>query len=78
MALIACPECARQVSDKAPTCPGCGLPLQAATGGSRWPLGKVVGTWLAASAVEGVIVGSVFITAAAAVAITAIIVYGGR
>ena len=25
MALINCPECGRQVSDKAPTCPGCGV-----------------------------------------------------
>ncbi|EHQ52168.1 MULTISPECIES: zinc-ribbon domain-containing protein [Ectothiorhodospira] len=27
MALIDCPECGRQVSDKAPTCPGCGAPI---------------------------------------------------
>lgn len=27
MALIACPECAQQVSDKAPTCPNCGVPI---------------------------------------------------
>jgi hypothetical protein len=26
MALIACPECGRQVSDKAPLCPHCGMP----------------------------------------------------
>jgi RNA polymerase subunit RPABC4/transcription elongation factor Spt4 len=30
MALIACPECASQISDKAPTCPQCGVPLAAA------------------------------------------------
>ncbi|MCG5501223.1 zinc-ribbon domain-containing protein [Ectothiorhodospira lacustris] len=29
MALIDCPECGRQVSDKAPTCPGCGAPIAA-------------------------------------------------
>ncbi|MFP4080867.1 MAG: hypothetical protein ACLFMW_07815 [Ectothiorhodospira sp.] len=29
MALIECPECGRQVSDKAPTCPGCGVPIAA-------------------------------------------------
>jgi ribosomal protein L7/L12 len=28
MALIKCPECASEVSDKAITCPKCGLPLQ--------------------------------------------------
>jgi len=27
MALIACPECGNDVSDKAPTCPRCGVPL---------------------------------------------------
>jgi len=27
MALIACPECGRQVSDKAPGCPHCGAPV---------------------------------------------------
>ncbi len=29
MALINCPECGRQVSDKAPTCPGCGVVIAA-------------------------------------------------
>ena len=27
MALIVCPECGADVSDKAPTCPACGVPL---------------------------------------------------
>jgi len=27
MALIRCPECQREVSDKAPACPGCGYPM---------------------------------------------------
>ncbi len=27
VALIACPECGKQVSSKAPTCPGCGVPI---------------------------------------------------
>lgn len=27
MALIECPECGRQISDRARSCPGCGLPL---------------------------------------------------
>lgn len=27
MALIACPECGREVSDRAPTCPNCGSPI---------------------------------------------------
>jgi hypothetical protein len=29
--LITCPDCARQVSDAAPACPGCGRPLANAT-----------------------------------------------
>ncbi len=28
MALMTCPECKREVSDQAVTCPGCGYPLQ--------------------------------------------------
>lgn len=27
MALIKCPECGREISDKAAACPGCGYPL---------------------------------------------------
>ena len=27
MALISCPECGKEVSDKAPTCPNCGVPI---------------------------------------------------
>lgn len=27
MALISCPECEAQISDKAPTCPKCGAPI---------------------------------------------------
>ena len=27
MALIKCPECHKEISDKAPTCPHCGCPL---------------------------------------------------
>ena len=29
MALIKCPECAREVSSHAPACPACGYPLRA-------------------------------------------------
>lgn len=31
MALIDCPECGGQVSDRAPTCPHCGVPIAAAS-----------------------------------------------
>ena len=27
MALINCPDCNKEISDKAPTCPGCGAPI---------------------------------------------------
>lgn len=30
MALIACPECSAEISDKAPTCPKCGVPVASA------------------------------------------------
>jgi len=30
MALINCPECNKEISDKAPACPGCGSPIAAA------------------------------------------------
>lgn len=29
MALINCPECGKEVSDKAANCPNCGYPLEA-------------------------------------------------
>lgn len=30
MALINCPDCGKEISDKAPTCPGCGAPIGSA------------------------------------------------
>ena len=57
MALIACPECGRQVSTLAQSCPSCGAPIaaQGRAGAPREPLvnagllGKlaaVLGAWL--------------------------------
>jgi hypothetical protein len=57
MALIACPECGKQVSTQAATCPACGAPVPGspAAPGPREPvvtaglLGKVaavIGAWL--------------------------------
>jgi hypothetical protein len=37
MALIKCPECGREISSKAPTCPGCGSPV----GSDARPLGGI-------------------------------------
>ena len=31
MAIIKCPECGRQISDKAPTCPSCGVEIAGKT-----------------------------------------------
>lgn len=46
MALIACPECKHQVSDKAPACPQCGAPIAAAaeTAAVGVPLQTIQGT----------------------------------
>ncbi|TWT05034.1 hypothetical protein [Reyranella sp. CPCC 100927] len=74
MALISCPECARQISDKAIVCVGCGVPLKAE--GSRWTFGKVAGTWVLASTADTLIRGVVFIVAAAVVAVVALLVSG--
>ncbi len=35
MALMRCPECSREVSDKATACPGCGYPLKASRTGPQ-------------------------------------------
>jgi hypothetical protein len=32
MAIIACPECAKEMSDKAPSCPHCGAPVPISAG----------------------------------------------
>src|SRR5690349_5041831 len=42
MPLIQCPECSRQVSDKAQACPGCGHPIQTppAPAETRGPFGS--------------------------------------
>lgn len=56
MALIKCPECKREVSDRAPSCPSCGNPLAATTveqTGKEWKTLKLIG---AALSILGVIV----------------------
>jgi len=37
MALISCPECGREISDKAPACPHCGVPLTTAVAAPAEP-----------------------------------------
>jgi hypothetical protein len=41
MSLIRCPECSREVSDKAYSCPGCGHPLREPGPPAGWPPGQV-------------------------------------
>ncbi len=31
MALVTCPDCGKEVSDRAPACPGCGAPIATST-----------------------------------------------
>lgn len=56
MALIKCPECGREVSDQATSCPGCGHPLHDVTTieatGKKW---KSIQIWSWLSIVGGII-----------------------
>lgn len=74
MALMKCPECAREVSDKAAACPGCGHPIAAAArngraihGGNVADIaktgGKVATTWLLAGQVHWIVRGLVAVVA---------------
>ncbi|WP_300616849.1 hypothetical protein [Dokdonella sp.] len=72
MALIPCPECRKEVSDKAPSCPNCGCPFAAHGGGASQGStageiartgGKVATTWLLAGQVHWVVRGLVAIVA---------------
>lgn len=74
MALIPCPECAREVSERALACPGCGHPIATAApsgraihGGNAADIartgGKVATTWLLAGQVPWVVRGLVALVA---------------
>jgi hypothetical protein len=52
MALSPCPECQKDVSDKAPTCPHCGVPLRAGRA-SRRKLATIAGVVLVAALAAG-------------------------
>lgn len=79
MSLISCPECARQISDRALACPGCGYPV---TGDAARPdrvmgvagvAGNVAGVWITARMLLGVIVGSIMMICFAAIMIALIL-----
>lgn len=62
MALIQCPECGRQVSDKAHSCPGCGTDLQSYDSNTKKNKPNLkVSKWgfLVAGLVLGLVVGTV-------------------
>jgi len=41
MALIDCPECGKQISSEAPTCPGCGVPIAQSVRGALRKTGEL-------------------------------------
>jgi hypothetical protein len=53
MALIHCPECQKEISDKARTCPSCGFPVY-----RFWPVTERIRLW----GYLFIILGTVFIT----------------
>lgn len=77
MALITCPECNAQISDKAYACPSCGYPMAAQhqKGQSAWPsvVGGVAGTYISAQMLASIIVGSVAMISFAAIMIALVV-----
>lgn len=75
MALIACPECTRNVSDRAIACPTCGYPMASSgkAGGWRGALGGVASTYISAQAVVSIVVGSVLFISFAAIMIALVL-----
>jgi hypothetical protein len=62
MALIECPECRAQISDKAPTCIKCGAPVAVATSNPAAPIPAVVTTQQTAKKYKlGQVIGSVLV-----------------
>ncbi|GHE68087.1 hypothetical protein GCM10019059_29940 [Camelimonas fluminis] len=80
MSLISCPECGRQISDRAPACPGCGYPVADDSAarpdrvvGVAGVAGNVAGAWITARMLVGVIVGAIMMICFAAIMITLIL-----
>lgn len=64
MSLIKCPDCTREVSDSAPSCPGCGRQIAAAKNARRSKIrtelgGVVAFVGIASGFVVGLLSGSV-------------------
>lgn len=76
MALVACPECGHNVSDKALACPSCGFPRgESGSGRGRWATvaGNVAGTYISAQMLASIIVGSIAMICFAAIMIAVIV-----
>lgn len=75
MALIACPECTRQISEKAIACPSCGYPIAATPreSGVAKVIGGVAGTYISANALVSMVLGVVMFTAFAAIMVALIV-----
>lgn len=68
MPMINCPECNRQVSDQAVSCPGCGHPLKASRAAS--PVAQGVGA-------VAPVVGKVASIYLIVIAVVAVLLFGG-
>lgn len=76
MTLIACPACQRGISVEAVSCPSCGHPGASESRGMATTLGRVAGTYISATALSEIVLGSVMFLSAAAVLITLILTHG--
>ncbi len=54
MALIHCPECGKEISDKAENCPNCGYALQRKVYTSSFPINKAISFLLTIAIIGGV------------------------
>ena len=77
MALIPCPACTHRVSAQALACPTCGHPgpdgVRPGPSGTVRVLGQVAGTYISATTLASLALGSVMFVCVAAVLITLIL-----
>ena len=83
MALVKCPECGKEVSEGAPSCPKCGCPIKAVTiekTGKKWKglilisiLMFIFGISLFAAGEESAVLGGILVASAPVLFIIALI-----
>ena len=56
MALIKCSECGREISDKAPACPGCGNPLQTQNNQKPVVIEQTSKSWKGLQLISGILI----------------------